>query len=109
MGWGRVPKSASRRLLLYQQVALSSPQSFPHQATVARQGHHLAFPGPPPGCRPGAPADTCLSGSLLCQDAGGEVLRVTAGHPPSPSRGDCVSTQASAPALHPGPFTAEAT
>lgn len=49
--------------------------------------------------------DSCL---LLCQDAGG-VLRVTTGPPSSASRRDCVSTQASPPALHPGLFTLEAT
>lgn len=54
-------------------------------------------------------ADMRFSYTLLCQGAGGEVLRVTTSNPTSPSGGDGVSTQAASPALHPGLFTPKAT
>lgn len=72
-------------------------------------GRRLAFPGLPPDHRQGTPADARLPCSFICQEAGGEVLRATAGHPSSASGRDRVSPQAPPCALHPGQFTAEAT
>lgn len=85
------------------------PELVPTRRGLQGGGSHLVPPGLPPGCRPGVPADARLSCLLLCQEAGGEVLRVAAGHPSSTSRRDCVSTAASPSALHPGLFTPEAT
>lgn len=56
----------------------------------------------------GVPADAPLSCPLLCQEAGGAVLHITAGHPSRTPWRDCVCTHASPPASHAGPFTPEA-